>query len=308
MKPFVCLFMLVAWGCLPLHAGEHLTITADMQFSYADERYGALDFTAAEVEFKRFIHFFPGDDRIREAEFKTGMSLLKLGRYREAAKRFDAIIRQGGEDPIVVESYFMQSQAFLEMGNTGYAQIVLRNFLKLTRDVDIRDRIHDRLALIQVRASTALGEDGRLDQAGASLERISPANTERLKTREKQAAVAAARTARQKDPVLAGALAVVPGGGFLYTERYKDAFVTFCLNAGLMFAAYEAFDSGNEALGGVIAFVETGFYTGNIYGSVSAAHKHNKKQQIEILDKAFRLDSRFDLRDDSFMFSLSHQF
>lgn len=39
--------------------------------------------------------------------------------------------------------------------------------------------------------------------------------------------------------------------------------------------------------GGVITFVETGFYSGNIYGSITAAHKYNKAAQIKILNKTF---------------------
>ena len=39
------------------------------------------------------------------------------------------------------------------------------------------------------------------------------------------------------------------------------------LNAGLILSAWEAFDNELYALGGVISFVEFGFYAGNIYGA-----------------------------------------
>ena len=36
-----------------------------------------------------------------------------------------------------------------------------------------------------------------------------------------------------------------------------------------------AFDSGNEAVGGLLLFFEAGWYTGNIYNAASNAHKFN---------------------------------
>jgi len=39
------------------------------------------------------------------------------------------------------------------------------------------------------------------------------------------------------------------------------------------------------ALGGVITFVEIGFYSGNIYGSISSAHKYNRDQDRKLVDR-----------------------
>ena len=292
----------------PLVAEEQkMVITADMQFSYADSLYSAKDHGAAQVEFKRFVHFFPEDPRIFEAEFKTAMALYQTGLYQEATKAFNQIILRAKANRYTLESYFMQAQAFMEMGNPGYAQIVLQNFLKLTDDPGTRDRIYQQLAQIQIQASTNLGTDS-LTQAQEYLSMISPANSAQFGTESQINAIQKAKTAPKKNPVLSGLFAIIPGGGFLYCERYHDAFVTFCLNAGLMYAAYESFDRGNNALGGVITFVETGFYTGNIYGSITAAHKYNKAQQIKILNREFNLGTRVDFINNAYLFTLNHPF
>jgi hypothetical protein len=52
-----------------------------------------------------------------------------------------------------------------------------------------------------------------------------------------------------------------------------------------MYAAYEAFDNDNNALGGIITLVELGFYTGNIYGAVSSAHKYNRTKTGQFIQK-----------------------
>jgi hypothetical protein len=87
-----------------------------------------------------------------------------------------------------------------------------------------------------------------------------------------------------KSPRLAGFLSVLPGAGFAYCGRYRDALAAFLLNAGLILAACESFDNDNEALGAVIAFVGAGFYGGNIYGAVSSAHKYNRSSRQRFLE------------------------
>ncbi|MBU0972551.1 MAG: tetratricopeptide repeat protein [Proteobacteria bacterium] len=311
MKPFL-LILAILFGTLccfcPLSAkAQQMVITPDMQFSYADSLYLAKDHETAIVEFKRFVHFFPGDERRQEAEFKIAMCLYRQQHYHDAAKAFNRIILQQKLTPFTRESYFLQARAFMEMGNTGYAQVVLQNFLKLTEDVDTKDKIYQELARMHI-ASAASLDTGTLETAQSYLALISPGNAERFGVHRQINTLEKAQTAHQKNPVLSGIFSIIPGGGFLYCGRYKDALVSFFLNAGLMVAAYEAFDNDNTALGGVITFVETGFYTGNIHGAITAAHKYNKAQKITILNREFSLGPTLDAENNGLGFSLNHPF
>ncbi|MEH0021376.1 MAG: hypothetical protein V6Z89_17110 [Desulfobacter sp.] len=318
--PHTCktVFLMLTAFCLALTAPARATqappqspglvITPDIQFSYADQLYQAGDYTAAQVEFKRFRHFFPEDSRVHEAGFKTASALFQSGQFHAAAKEFNRLILESEkEDEFTREAYFMQSRAFTALGNIGYAQLVLQNYLKLTEDDRTKDRIYLELARLHIRETRKLGTDD-LDQAEKYLTLVSPETREENGVAYQLQAIERVRKAPKKSPTLSGILAIIPGGGFLYCERYHDAFITFCLNAGLMYAAYEAFDSGNPALGGVITFVESGFYAGNIYGSISAAHKYNKAMQVKILDREFNLGSRFDPINKSYMLTLTHPF
>jgi tetratricopeptide (TPR) repeat protein len=286
-----------------------LFLTADMQFDYAQHLFEQKDYTAAQVEFKRFIHFFPRDPRHDQADYFTGVSLFHSGQFYESAKRFDSIIRQdkGKDNPWARKSCFMQSQAFEAMGNTGYAQIVLQNYLKLTRDTETKDRIYLELARLHIQ-NTTTPDKNELGNARKNLMLISAENQGEFKVKSQLDTIDRAMDAPQKSPALSGILAIIPGGGMLYCERYKDAFVSFCFNTGLIWAAYTAFDHDNPALGGVITFVESGFYSGNIYGSITAAHKYNKAAQIKILNQTFNLEPGFDPVNKSFFLKLSHGF
>lgn len=286
-----------------------LFITADMQFDYALTLFEQKDFAAAQVEFKRFLHFFPQDPRHDRADYTAGVALFHSGQYYEAAKRFDSIIRRSKDidNPWARQSCFMQSQAFEAMGNTGYAQVVLQNYLKQTRDTDTKDRIYLELARMHIQNTGAHGKN-ELDSARKNLMLISPEKQGEYNVTRQLEAIDNAGNAPAKSPVLAGILAIIPGGGMLYCNRYKDAFISFCFNTGLIWAAYTAFDHDNPALGGVITFVETGFYSGNIYGSITAAHKYNKAAQIKILNKTFDFEPGFDPINKSYFLRLKHNF
>ena len=317
MKPLTpnsafCLTLVLLALIVPAQAAPgQLVITADMQFSYARSCDTKKDFSTAAVEFKRFAHFFPDDPRATEAEFRAGLALFHQKRFHEAARQFDGIIRKGGTDEFTTESFFLQSRSFAAEGNTGYAQIILQNLLTLTRDQDVKDRAHLALARLHVKtaASPSMPLDPAvLDKIRQELDSISPGNAQAMKKQEHLELIDRVEDASDKSPVLAGTLALVPGGGFAYCGRYKDALVAFGLNGAMILAAYTAFDDGNPALGSVISFVGSGFYLGNIYGSASAAHKRNRSRQIRILDRMFEVEPRLDPENSLFGFSLSHPF
>jgi len=143
------------------------------------------------------------------------------------------------------------------------------NLISISDDPAVIDRAHYRLGWIQI-------ENGQWDKAKSYFDRISPENRALYRLDDLGRELARADALEMKDPTTAGVLSVVPGGGFLYCERYRDALVAFLLNGALIWAAVDSFDNEQYALGAVISFVEFGFYAGNIHGAVSAAHKYNR--------------------------------
>ncbi len=106
---------------------ETLVITADMQLEYATKLFNNKDYETAMVEFKRFAHFFPNDERTETATFKTGLCHYHLGDFPQAARVLNQIIIQDKDNEITKEAVFFQSRAFVGMRNWGYAQIALQN-------------------------------------------------------------------------------------------------------------------------------------------------------------------------------------
>ncbi|MDM8538950.1 hypothetical protein QUF70_19530, partial [Desulfobacterales bacterium HSG17] len=163
--------------------------------------------------------------------------------------------------------------------------------------------------LAQIHLSNAReSRPGSLALARKYLSQISPSNADKYSTDQYNNLIFKAEHAPEKNPVAAGLFAVIPGGGFLYCERFHDALITFLFNAGLMVAAYEAWDNDNKALAGVIGFVETGFYSGNIYGSITSAHKYNQAQIIKILGQDIAITPTFNPENKALSLSFNFDF
>lgn len=285
----IALFILLATGLSGMEVkAQTLVIDSRMQYEYALSLFEQKDFSTSLVEFKRFIHFFPSDSRIRKAQFNVGQCHFFLEQYEKAARTFNTIILESKDEYLVEESVFLQSRAFVKLGNIAYAQIALRNYLQLTESPETKDRIYHQLAEIQVQLAKK-GNRASVASAIRLIDSISEQGKQRYHTRERRAVLESAAAAPVKNPTLSGVLSVVPGGGFAYCERYKDGIVTFLLNVGLMAAVWQAWENDNEALAGVVAFVESGFYSANIYGAVSSAHKYNRAQVKQVLDSKYRI-------------------
>ncbi len=276
------IFSAMPWASTAtVQAAASLIIDADRQFTYAQSRLEAGAVDEAVAEFNRFIHFFPADPRVPQARYQIGAALYAAGRYREAAATFDAVSVDYAGSGLAVEAYFMLSRSHARQGMREQAMLDLHNLMALTSDAALIDRIHFEMGWLYI-------EQGRWDLADRELDRITTDGQAAHQVPDLRRALSASATISSKNPTTAGILSIVPGGGQLYTGRYRDAVSAFLINAGLIWAAWESFDNELYALGGVISFVGFGFYAGNIYGAVSGAHKYNRDRKAEFRDALYR--------------------
>jgi tetratricopeptide (TPR) repeat protein len=255
-----------------------IIINPDKQFNFAEYYFSNKDYLMAVAEYNRFIYFFPEDQRVETAMYRIGMSYYLGRHFKEAVDSFNALIDGYVDTDLSIKSYFMISEAHVKLNAFGPAIINLNNLITITDDEDVRDEAYYRIGWIYI--ETASWEKARLYFLKISAKNKDKYRLERLTTELNKE-----RSIPKKDPHLAGFLSIIPGAGYLYCERYQDALIAFLINGGLIYAAYESFDDNNNALGGVIAFVEFGFYAGNIYGAVTSAHKYNRKKTGQFIEK-----------------------
>ena len=255
-----------------------LIIDADKQFEFAEYLFSNREYASAVSEYERFIYFFPKDDRIEAVMFKIGMAHFKSKRFRQAVNAFKALIEKYGRTDLSIRSYLMISESYAKLNAFDNAIINLHNLIAITGDENIQDEAYYRIGWLYI-------EMASWKKANNYFSKISAPNKDTYRLKRLAVDLEKEKIIPQKNPGLAGVLSVIPGTGYLYTERYQDALIAFLLNGVLMYAAYEAFDNDNNVLGGIITLVELGFYTGNIYGAVSSAHKYNRTKTGQFIKK-----------------------
>jgi len=306
---FVLLILLLLCdGFQAISAQNLMEISADSQLDYADHCFEKMDYPAAAAEYKKFIYFFPDDERIDMADYKIGMSYFHDKAYIQALNQFTHILDQNGPTKIGIPSAFMISRCYQRIRNYPSAIENLIYLKQVTDDTDLTDKVYYHLGWLYL-------ESGDFVQARNAFSNISIANQTAYNTRDLDVDLSAHADIPQKNPITAGIFSIIPGGGYLYCGRYRDALTAFLINCALIYGAYESFDEALYAIGGMIAVVEVGFYAGNIYGGVSSAHKFNQRKKNEFgerLKKKFNPDFNpklsMNIKSDDIMLGMAYHF
>lgn len=286
------------------HASAVIELDADTQFSYAEHCREAGEYQRAVDEYKRFVWFFPDDPRKDLAIFNIGKALFDNRDYRKAIEAFGPLTEKGPGADFFADACFMIAECHVRQNAPAAALSVLRNLIGLSGDTDTIDEARYRIGWIYLDA-------GIWDAASEHFAQIGPENLEKYKLRTISEELGKTAAIPKKSPAAAGVLSIVPGAGYLYCGRYRDAATSFIVNGGLMFGAARAFKDDNHALGGLAALVGLGFYTGNIYGSIAGAHKYNRNSTnrfIDNLKKKTRLALTSNPKRNSLVLSIRFEF
>jgi len=299
------LFLLTPHIQLKCFAGKTLTINADKQFQFAETYFNRSEYTQAIDEYRRFLYFFPDEHRIDTARFRIGQAYMRSNDFERAIKAFKALLDGSPSQDLLVKSYWLISDSHVALRQYDEAVSNIEHLIALkNEDPDIKDEANYRIGWIYI-------ETGAFDKATTYFDRISPANKTKFAIDNVFAELEKEPLIERKSPFLAGSLSLVPGLGYLYCERPRDALVAFLVNGAMIFATYAAIKNDNPALGGILAFVELGFYSANIYGATGSAHKFNRRKKQNFID-TLKQNTRLQLssihRNKGFVVALQYRF
>jgi tetratricopeptide (TPR) repeat protein len=258
----------MAWPGL----SQALTIESEQQFQFAETLYNGHQYRRAAEEYQRFAFFFPADSRQRQALFKAGQALLLAKDPVSALDRFKQLTTREDLDSIAVESYFMMVECYLQMNGMPHAVLELNNLITQSDDNEVRDRAYYRMGWLYI-------DQTDWPAARKAFDKISTTQRRHYRIDDLERELGQTSQLPVRNPTLAGTLSIIPGAGQLYCNRYEDALIAFAVNLGLFWAAHDAFDQDQYALGGLLSFAGLGFYAGNIYSAVGDAHKFNQRQK-----------------------------
>lgn len=294
------LWILIFWVGCSLTSWAH-GLNAEQQFEFARACYQAGDLKQAVYEYKRFLFFFPQDQKSTCAVYNLAMLYFNLGQFNKALEYFNKLKQPQ-------QTHFMIARTLKKLKRPWEAVDYLEQVA--TSDPELKDQAFLTIAwlLLDQAAEKQTYHPADFSRAYNYLTAISVSNrkewhlTALLSSLDKP-------DFNSKNPVTAGLLSVLPGGGYLYTGRYHDALIAFLFNAGWMLAAGMSFDQQNHALGGLICLVGTGFYSGSIYGSVNSAYKFNRQAKHTFM-KQLKANTHFFVshNPDELCWGMSFQF
>jgi hypothetical protein len=267
---------------------KDIIVNSEKQYQLARTLFENEEFAASACEFTRFVYLFPDDERVSEAAYKTGVAYFYAGMLKDAVRSLKKVSADFSDEGFSSDAMFKLSELYVSTKRPGEASSVLRDLLILTQNPRVYDRACYLLGWLLLDNADIFKTKGDFKaypvaEAQTYFSKISPEGKKRYRIDGILGQLDTFSHVKKKSPVAAGFFSIIPGGGFLYCERYRDALVSFLLNSALMIASYQAFEDDNPFLGSAIAFVEAGFYAGNVYGSISSAHKYNKKKQHQFI-------------------------
>ena len=272
---FLPFFFLILWavsiGAVPSPAmSEQIVIDSNEQFQFARQTLEKGEYQRAVVEFERFIHFFPEDEKVPQAHYNIGLAYLKGKRYEEARKVLNEVYETYPGKLIAGKALLLIGESYYEQGISDEAEMYFRRVIQEYPLPQLESLAYYRLGWSQMQANRWL----EASETFKKVEQGSPLYPSAFDLTEMSLK---GEQLSYKSPTAAGILAILPGLGHAYTRRYKDGMVALLLNGLTVWAAVEAFDEDLDVLGGLLVALEVGWYSGNIYSAVNSAHKYNRK-------------------------------
>jgi tetratricopeptide (TPR) repeat protein len=280
-----------------------IVLESDAQFDFARTLMKGGEYSRAVMEFERFLYFFPRDDKVPSARHLIGVCYFEDGHHETAREVFARIIESYSPGPLAGEALFLIGESYYRQGLSEEAiHYFIQVIERFPEPSELKNAALYRLGWAEMREERwhkaseiflHVGKEGPYFDSAQGLA------SQSLK----------GALLPYKNPSLAGGLAaVLPGLGHAYVGRYRDGAVAFLLNGVFILASVEAFRNDLEILGGILAFLELGWYSGNIYSAVNAAHKYNLRLRNDFLDSLNDGTDYFPPRSSEGRLGLSFQF
>ena len=250
-------------------------LTLSEEAKFADYLYKQGDFSNAALEYERLLYKSDSlsHDNGQQAlnRYRLGICTMQLGRLEEAENHFKLVF---SDTALADSAHLASAHCMLRLGRLAEADSqaallahgngpLIRGFLRLT--------------------------EGKWEPAARFFDTAAVDSQVRIRAMALRALNDSLRYFKDKSHIVAGALALFPGGGHIYAGRKGDAF--FSTSVIGMFGGIAAYYFWHDSNGRGIAFASiTGaFYVGSIYGALVAVSHYNRDGRARLQARAERI-------------------
>ncbi len=278
-KVFLILTMFFLFQNGLIGYAKTLVIDSKKQFSFAKKLMQKGDFDYAILELKRFIYFFPDDQKVLQARCLLGTCYMRSGKYEKAREIFSDICKSHKNDKYAQKALFLIGESYYKQKVFDEAEYYFSLLIQRFPKSELYDDTLYRLGWIRM-------YQNRWKEASNIFSQIRQTSPYYGKSKALARSSLKGETLPYKSPKFSGILsAMLPGAGHAYVGRYKDGCVAFLLNGVFIMASIEAFHEDMDVMGGMLSFLELGWYAGSIYSAMNVTHKYNRKLQMDFLGR-----------------------
>ena len=267
------IFIMVIFITIPYHfQAEASYCTKENLFSFADYLFENKEYYRSITEYVRFIFLFTDDPMVKLARLKIAYAYQKGEQWTDAFNRFHELWETYPDKDIGIEALFQSAETLKLQKQYQKALNRFQFFLQKYPEDERRNKAIFRISCLY----SHLQEWQKADE---SFRQITPESKFYPEAQSLAKGAEEMKSLSLKNPAVAGlASAALPGLGQMYAHRFRDGTTAFLVNGGFIWGVVESFAKGQNALGGVLLFLEIGWYAGNIYSAVNSTKKYNEKK------------------------------
>lgn len=239
---------------------------------FADHLFLDGDWYRAITEYRRFLFLVKGRHaEAPRAALAIGEALLRGEQWDAAGRQLDGVAQRTTVAEQRWTALFGAAKAYLADKRPELAK---PRFRVIVEDPDAPAALRD-----EAKWMLAWGhfDAGELEPAHEIFSEIAQAGGPRAEAASGAAQALLDRDGlEEKNPLLAGALSLIPGFGHFYLGRFGVGLTSLAWNGLFIFATVSAWVTGQWGLALVLTLFEIGWYAGGVFGAVAGAVRHNR--------------------------------
>ena len=240
--------------------------------AYADHLFMDGDWYRAIGEYRRYLYLMRGrGPHSPRAAIAIGEALLRGQQLDAAGRQLDGVAQRTSDLYLRRVALFGSARAYLL---DGRPELSKPRFRLLAEDEATAAPMRREATWLLAWGHFDAGEFGQAEETFGLL-----AESEGLHQEEAAAIIVELKKRSdlsQRNPLVAGALSLIPGLGHMYLGQWSVRLTSFGWNALFTFAAVTAWLQGQWGVALVLTVMELSWYSGGIFGALAGTLRYNR--------------------------------
>jgi TolA-binding protein len=250
---------------------------------FAELYYSKKEYYNAITELLRYQFLFPDDPAYPYSMLLMGKSYFMGGNSSRAAAVFSDCYKNYPQTPSGEKALFYSAWIHLENGSFYHAARMFQEYKFVYKNGDFYEDSVFNICLTGILAENYSDAQNAL----ASYKKQFPEGRFSEEADLLSVKITQEQQRPYKSPWIAGiSSAIIPGLGYMYTEKYLLGLFAMLSNGALIYLIYDGYREGNMFKMAAFSVIEFSFYNWSLGGSILSAREYNDnsafKQEIQL--------------------------